>query len=275
MLINALNSGARAFMADLEDALSPTWANVLGAQATLLDAVNREVGARLDVTLAARIGVNTGDLLAPTAGALDLGTLAGDVLNVAARLQEVAEPNQIVVSERTARSATSFRFDDLGVVDVRGRARPLHVFLLAGTGERRSMTVKGPFLGREDAIGSLRTTFNKVVAEGRPAHVVVMGDPGVGKSRLVREFVDWASALDPSLTTLTGRCLPYGQDVVYRPLAEILTDLTGITATTDAVSARGLVEHDQLRVEHEASQVLLHKNNFTLIIGAMNLPTVS
>jgi class 3 adenylate cyclase len=206
------------------------------------EAVNREVGLRLDVTLAARIGVNTGDLLAPTAGALDLGTLAGDVLNVAARLQEVAEPNQIVVSERTARSATSFRFDDLGVVDVRGRARPLHVFLLAGTGERRSMTVKGPFLGREDAIGSLRATFNKVVAEGRPAHVVVMGDPGVGKSRLVREFVDWASALDPSLTTLTGRCLPYGQDVVYRPLAEILTDLTGINATTDAASARGLVE---------------------------------
>ena len=214
------------------------------AQAILrrFEAVNREVGSRLDVTLAARIGVNTGDLLAPTAGALDLGTLAGDVLNVAARLQEVAEPNQIVVSERTARSAPSFRFDDLGVVDVRGRARPLHVFRLAGTGERRSMIVKGPFLGREDAIGSLRATFNKVVAEGRPAHVVVMGDPGVGKSRLVHEFVDWASALDSSLTTLTGRCLPYGQDVVYRPLAEILTDLTGITATTDAATARGLVE---------------------------------
>jgi class 3 adenylate cyclase len=214
------------------------------AQAILrrFEAVNRDLGPRLDITLAARIGVNTGDLLAPAAGALDLGTLAGDVLNVAARLQEVASPNQVVVSERTARSATSFRFDDLGVVDVRGRARPLHVFRLAGTGERRSMSVKGPFLGREDAIGELRATFQKVVAEGRPAHVVVMGDPGVGKSRLVREFIDWASALDATLTTLTGRCLPYGQDVVYRPLAEILTDVTGITATTDATTARTLVE---------------------------------
>ncbi len=206
------------------------------------EAANRELGPRLDVELAARIGVATGDLLAPIAGTLDLGTLAGDVLNVAARLQEVAKPSQVVVSERTARSAPSFRFDDLGVVDVRGRARPLHVFRLAGAGERRSVAIRGPFLGREDAITDLRATFNKVVAEGRPAHVLVLGDPGVGKSRLVREFVDWAPGIDPSLTTLTGRCLPYGQDVVYRPLAEMLTDLTGITATTDPVAARALVE---------------------------------
>ncbi|HEX5630238.1 MAG TPA: AAA family ATPase [Acidimicrobiia bacterium] len=206
------------------------------------EAVNRDVGARFDVTLAARIGVSTGDLLAPTAGTLDLGTLAGDVLNVAARLQEVARPGQVVVSERTARSALSFRFEDLGVVDVRGRARPLHVFRLAGAGERRSVATQGPFLGREDAIAELRTSFNKVVAEGRPAHVLVLGDPGVGKSRLVREFVDWAPGVDPSLTILTGRCLPYGQDVVYRPLAEILTDLTGITATTESSEARRMVE---------------------------------
>ena len=214
------------------------------AQAILrrFEAVNRDIGSRLDVVIAARIGVNTGDLLAPTAGGFDLGTLAGDVLNVAARLQEVASPNQVVVSERTARSTPSFRFDDLGVVDVRGRARPLHVFRLVGVGERRSLIVRGPFLGREDAFGSLRTTFNAVLAEGKPAHVVVVGDPGVGKSRLVREFVDWASGVDPSLTTLTGRCLPYGEDVVYRPLAEILTELTGITATTDPAVARTRLE---------------------------------
>ncbi|MBI5157597.1 MAG: AAA family ATPase [Acidimicrobiia bacterium] len=214
------------------------------AQAILrrFEVVNRDIGSRLDVTIAARIGVNTGDLLAPTAGGLDLGTLAGDVLNVAARLQEVASPNQVVVSERTARSAPSFRFDDLGVVDVRGRARPLHVFRLAGVGERRSLIVRGPFLGREDAFGSLRSAFHKVVAEGRPAHIVVVGDPGVGKSRLVREFVDWASGVDASLTVLTGRCLPYGEDVVYRPLAEILTELTGITPTTDATTARTRME---------------------------------
>ena len=214
------------------------------AQAILrrFDAVNRDLGRRLDVALAARIGVNTGDLLAPTAGDLDLGTLAGDVLNVTARLQEVASPGQIVVSERTARSAPSFRFDDLGVVDVRGRARPVHAFRLAGVGERRPFAVRGPFLGRENALGSLRSAFNKVVAEGNPAHVAVVGDPGVGKSRLVREFVDWASGVDSTLTTLSGRCLPYGEDVTYRPLAEILTELTGITATMDHATARSHLE---------------------------------
>ena len=104
------------------------------------------------------------------------------------------------------------------------------------------VAVEGPFLGRENAIAEMRATFNKVVAEGRPAHLLVLGDPGVGKSRLVREFVDWAPGVDHSLTVLTGRCLPYGQDVVYRPLAEILTDLSGITATTEPDEARHLVE---------------------------------
>lgn len=206
------------------------------------EAIDREAGTRFGVSLAARIGVNTGDLLAPATGALDLGTLTGDVLNVAARLQEVARPNQVVVSERTARSSPSFRFEDLGVVDVRGRARRLHVFRLVGLGERRSVAGRGPFLGREDALGSLRAGFHKMVAEGRPGHAVVVGDPGVGKSRLVREFVDWASGSDATVTVLTGRCLPYGEDVVYRPLAEILTELTGITATTDAAEARRRLE---------------------------------
>lgn len=204
--------------------------------------VDAILGRRFDVTLEARIGINTGDLLAPTSDDPDLGTIAGDVLNVAARLQEIAGPGNIVVSERTARSAHSFRFDDLGVIDVRGRARPVHAFRVSGKAEDRRFALVGPFLGREEAIGALRATFTKLVAEGKPAHVAVIGDPGVGKSRLVREFVDWAGGVDASLTTVTGRCLPYGEDVVYRPLTEILTEITGITADSDPAAARARLE---------------------------------
>lgn len=223
--------------------------------------VDRTLGARFDVSLAARIGINTGDLLAPASDEPELGTLAGDVLNVAARLQEIAGAGNIVVSERTARSAPGFRFDDLGVIDVRGRARPVHAFRVSGEAEERPFALTGPFLGRAEALGTLRGTFTRVVAEGRPAHVAVIGDAGVGKSRLVREFVDWAAAVDPTLTSLTGRCLPYGEDVVFRPLTEILVEVTGITAGTDPDQARARLEHliptGSVPEEEDAIAVLL------------------
>lgn len=214
------------------------------AQAILerLGEVNRGLGRRFDVEIAARVGINTGDLLAPISSDPDLGTLAGDVLNVAARLQEMARPGEIVVSERTARSAPRFRFDDLGVVDVRGRARPVHAYRVSGEVDHPRLALHGPFLGRGEALEALRGAFKRVTAEGKPHHVVIVGDPGVGKSRLVREFVDWAMGGDPTVTTLTGRCLPYGEDVAYRPLADVLGDLVGATATTDPESTRTRLE---------------------------------
>jgi class 3 adenylate cyclase len=212
----------------------------LGAARAILhrvEQINSTLGVRFGVSIAARIGINTGDLLAPAGEEPNLGTLAGDVLNVAARLQEAAQPGSIVVAERTARSAARFRFDDLGLLDIRGRARPIHAFDVVGESEVDAPTLRSPLHGRISEQAQLREIYRRVVAEGRPHLVTVIGDAGVGKSRLVREFVDWADENDQTVTTLSGRCLPYGEDITYRPLAEVITDLTGISSETPAQEA--------------------------------------
>ncbi len=173
-----------------------------------IDHLSHTIGKRFGVDLQARIGVNTGDLLAPIRDEPDLGTLAGDVLNVAARLQELARPGTVVVAERTARSAPRFRFDDLGLLEVRGRARSIHAFEVVGESDVAVQAIRAPFHGRSVERGRLQEIFRGVVAEGRPHLVTVVGNPGVGKSRLVGDFIDWAARSDPALTTLSGRCLP-------------------------------------------------------------------
>ena len=206
-----------------------------------IDHLSHTLGKRFGVDLQARIGVNTGDLLAPIRDEPDLGTLAGDVLNVAARLQELARPGTVVVAERTARSAPRFRFDDLGLLEVRGRARPIHAFEVVGESDVAVQAIRAPFHGRSVERGQLQEKYQRVVAEGRPHLVTVVGNAGVGKSRLVREFIDWAARSDPALTTLSGRCLPYGEDITYRPLAEVLGELTGVTPISNPDEAAGTV----------------------------------
>lgn len=216
----------------------------LGAAVAVLDRVGElrdTLGVRFGVELSARVGVNTGDLLAPAGSDPDLGTLAGDVLNVAARLQEMAEPGTIIAAERSARSAPRFRFEDRGLADVRGRARPVHVFGVVGGSGAATSRLTAPLHGRLDESRRLREAYLTTVAEGRPRSLVVVGTAGVGKSRIVREFTDWASASDNSLTTLSGRCLPYGQDVTYRPLSEVIAELTGVTPTTAASTAADII----------------------------------
>jgi hypothetical protein len=159
------------------------------------------------------------------------------VLNVAARLQESAERGTTLVAERTARSARRFRFEDLGLLDIRGRARPIHAYAVAGESEITSLAIGAPLFGRTDQRTALRDLYRRVVAQGKPHLAVVTGPAGVGKSRLVREFVDWAGLTDAALTTLSGRCLPYGEDITYRPLAEFVADLTGVTTATEPTEA--------------------------------------
>ena len=227
-----------------------------------MDELNTSLGDRLGVDIQTRAGINTGDLLAPSGEDPDLGTLAGDVLNVAARLQEAARPGTAVAAERTARSAVRFRFNDLGLLDIRGRARPIHGFEVAGESEVALQAVRAPMHGRAGEQRVLQEIYNRVVAEGSPRLVTVVGDAGVGKSRLVREFVDWASLTDQGLTTMSGRCLPYGEDITYRPLAEVLADLTGVTSTSDPVEAeerirRLVTKHIPSEEAAEAADALL------------------
>src|SRR5262249_29621475 len=156
-----------------------------------IDDVNAELSAAYGVALAIRIGVNTGDVLAAIDPRPDEPMVTGDIVNAAARLQTVAAPGTVVAGERTVRSARGFRFQDLGALDLKGKAEPVVAFWVVeetGVGLERGVPgLTAPMVGRGAELEVLRSVYRRAVGERRPNLVTVYGDAGVGKSRLTRE----------------------------------------------------------------------------------------
>jgi class 3 adenylate cyclase len=199
-----------------------------------LEDVNARLRETHGVTLQIRIGVNTGEVLASVDPAPGEAMVTGDAVNAAARLEQLAEPGQIVTSERTARAARGFRFRELGASELRGKSSRVNAFVVEEEGIGPSRGVPGlraPMVGRDAELAVLQSVYERVASEGRPHLVTIYGDAGVGKSRLMREFADWMEGLERPPTILRGRCLPYGDGVTYWPLAEILKALSGVLDT--------------------------------------------
>jgi class 3 adenylate cyclase len=195
----------------------------------------RDPSERLDV----RIGLSTGDVVAAGPGRGDLG-VTGDVVNVAARLQQAAAPGTIVIGDRTARAARS-QFELRAIdkpLELKGRSQAVAAWLVAS--ERQAAEPRGipglsaPLVGRNHQLASLRATFARVSRERRPELVTLVGDAGIGKSRLVSEFL---AQLDPGPRVLIGRCLPFGQGATLSPLAEMLKAETVVLDTDRADEA--------------------------------------
>jgi class 3 adenylate cyclase/tetratricopeptide (TPR) repeat protein len=197
-----------------------------------LEQVNRDLDARFGITLQIRTGVNTGEVLAVTEPRPGEPMVTGDAVNVAARLEQSAEPGRIVVAERTARAARGFRFRELGEQGLRGKEQPVPAVLLEDEApERPERGVPGllaPMVGRDQELALLQTLFERSAVERRPNLVTIYGDPGVGKSRLTAEFLTAAARLATPPTVVRGRCLPYGEGITYWPLAEILKGLASV-----------------------------------------------
>ncbi|MDQ3935222.1 MAG: AAA family ATPase, partial [Actinomycetota bacterium] len=201
-----------------------------------------EVNAGLpeDVSFALRVGVNTGEVLAGSLG--DDYTVVGDTVNVAARLQTAARPGTVVVGERTQRaSAAAIRYEPLEPLTLKGKSEPVPAWEAVGTTAEQAVgRVQGheaPLVGRDHEIGMLESLFERVVAEGRPHLVTVVGEAGVGKSRLLREFERRVAAHERPPAVRTGRSLPYGAGIVYWALAEVVRAECGILETDGADAA--------------------------------------
>ena len=197
--------------------------------------VNADLEARFGVELQIRTGVNTGDVLAATKPGPGEPMVTGDAVNVAARLEQSAEPGQIVVAERTARAARGFRFRELGERGLRGKAETVPAVLLEeeapASAERGVPGLHAPMVGRDSELEVLRSLYHRSAAEGRSNLVTIYGDPGVGKSRLTAEFLAWTAGVETPAVVVRGRCLPYGDGVTYWPLAEILKARSGVLDT--------------------------------------------
>lgn len=195
-----------------------------------------------------RMGLNTGTVVVASIGddlQMDY-TAIGDTTNVAARLQALAAPGEILISESTERLVRGYvRLDEIGPMSLRGKREPITVYRLLGPGRRRSPLEGVParalsrFVGRERQLGVLREVFAQA-EEGEGQLVGVVGEPGIGKSRLLYEFRQTLTAR--MVTYLEGRCLSYGAAIPYLPVLDILRQNCGIEADDDGRTVANRVD---------------------------------
>jgi class 3 adenylate cyclase len=195
-------------------------------------AMQRRLGELFGDRLALRIGVNTGDVVVgrPREGS---SFVTGDAVNICARLEQAAARGEILVGERTVAAARgAFEFAEPRTVEAKGKpggvvcrrlVRALSLMRPRGVGGLQPV-----FVGRDDELGRLRAAYGRVEGDGRPQLLTILGDAGVGKTRLVRELWQWLSAQSPRPLLRTGRCLSYGEGVTYWPLGEVLKEHFGI-----------------------------------------------
>jgi class 3 adenylate cyclase len=203
---------------------------------TALEELSRELEGRYGIRIEARMGVNTGEVLAeddrPDA------PLTADAANTAARLEQAAGPGEILIGDPTYQLVRdAVRVERVGPIELKGKAEPQPAWrLLDVSAEARGITrrLDSPIVGRDDELADLRRAFERAATE-RTCHLVtVLGAPGVGKSRLAAEVVSW---LEGRATVLRGRCLPYGDGITYWPVAEVIREAAGIEDEDAAAAA--------------------------------------
>jgi DNA-binding SARP family transcriptional activator len=183
-----------------------------------------------------RIGVASGEVI--VGKAREGGSFAtGVTVNTAERLQSVADPGEILVAARTARAARySFEFGASRQVTAKGLPEPVEARPLQGSlslSRRRHATV---LVGRDRELGLVQAAYWRSVGERRPLLVTVVGEAGVGKSRLAHELFDWLGAETPTPLRRIGRCRSYGADTTYRPLADVLRQQLGLLESDSATT---------------------------------------
>jgi len=215
---------------------------VFGAPAALEDHAERALHAALAMQgrlselfggeLAMRVGVNTGEVVA--GAAREGGSfVTGDAVNVADRLQKAAEAGEVLAGERTVAAALgAFEFGAPRTVEAKGKQDGVTgVPVLRALRTMRPRGVGGlprVFVGRDSELELLRATYRRAAAQSEPHLVTIIGEPGVGKSRLVSELWHLLAAEEPAPIARTGRCLAYGDGITYWPLGEVVREHFGI-----------------------------------------------
>ncbi|WP_241432210.1 ATP-binding protein, partial [Ilumatobacter nonamiensis] len=219
----------------------------------LVDAI-AELGADAGVAgLTARAGVLTGEV-AVTIGATNEGMVAGDAVNTAARIQSAAPPGSVLVDAATRRlTSDAIDYRDEGVHRLKGKAEPEHLWraervVSSVGGVQRVDGLEAPLTGRGAELRSLRELFHATIERRQPRLVLVSGPAGVGKSRLGWEFEKYVDGLAEAVRWHRGRCLSYGDGLVYWALAEVVRQRFGIAEDdpTDIAADKfrqGLLDH--------------------------------
>ncbi len=209
----------------------------LGMQDAMTE-INEGLGESHGVSFALRVGLNTGEVVAGAVG--DGYTVMGDTVNVASRLQTAGRTGSVTVGERTHRATReAIEYTPLEPLQLKGRAEPVAAWEAVGVvaaqplrrGGRRG---EAPLVGRDDKLELLESLYERVANQDRPHQVTVIGQAGVGKSRLLLELQRRLSAREDEPAFREGRCLPYGSGIVYWALGEVIRTEAGIVDGDDS-----------------------------------------
>ena len=187
---------------------------------TSLAKLNGELERRWGVSLANRTGVNTGEVVAGDAA--DQRLVTGDAVNVAARLEQAAPELEVLIGEPTYRLVRgAVDVESVEPLELKGKSErvPAYRLLSVRSGAMLPRRLDAPLVGREAELALLGDGLARVTAAGSARMVTVVAHAGVGKSRLLAEFLGSASRV---ATVLRGHCLPYGEGITFWPLTEIV-----------------------------------------------------
>ena len=201
-----------------------------------LERLNEELMSRWGATLANRIGVNTGEVVADDAST-GQRLVTGDPVNVAARLEQAAGEMQTLIGQPTyelVRDAVEVQAVE--PLTLKGKSQPVPAYQLnAVRGEIGvARRLDRPMVGREAELALVRSAFERSVAMRSCEVVTVLGEAGLGKTRLVEAFI---SGTDGALTVLRGHCLSYGDGITFWPLREVVRQAATITETDSPADA--------------------------------------
>jgi class 3 adenylate cyclase len=194
--------------------------------------------------LQVRIGINTGEAVV----ALDAqpergeGIVTGDVVNTAARIQSAGSVNAVTVSEPTYRATSRvFEFEQLEPVSVKGKSEPIAIWSAKAARARFGSDILRPhggrLVGRELEKPLLIGAFERACQQRLVQLVTIVGEPGVGKSRLIAELLGYVDEKPEITRWRQGRCLPYGDGITFWALGEIIKAEAGILETDSSDTA--------------------------------------
>ena len=236
-----------------------------------LEALNPGFRSEFGLELSNHIGVNSGEVIAGDASTAQR-LVTGDAVNTAARLEQAAGSGEIVLGDLTYRLARDqIEVEFMAPLALKGKAEPVPAYrFLRSVVQKASEPGQGtPFVGREVEMGRLATTLDDAIDGRRARLATVVGDAGVGKSRLIREF---ATAASERARLVRGRCLPYGDGITFWPLAEVVREAAGISGEDSPRTATRRIDRLLERAGAEDREAVVERVAAAINLSAAQFP---
>ena len=207
----------------------------------VLHRLNEEFEQQYGVRLTVRTGVNTGEVVANTDENATMNLATGDAVNVAARLEQNAPANEVLIGEVTYALVKEYVDAERVELTLKGKPEPVPAYRLIDVRSEPVAQVgatAAPFVGREAEMDILRGAFSEISASRSARLVTVLGDAGVGKTRLISDFI---GRVEAEANVFRGRCLAYGDGITFWPLVEIVRSAAGIVEDDSPEAARARI----------------------------------